>query len=76
MKIKVRIREVAKSRGITTAYQLQKLANLAPANAAKLYRNDIGRVSMQTLATLCEVLHCTPNDLFVLPSQIRSPSKR
>lgn len=67
MKLKIRIHEVAKSRGLTTAYQLQKLTGLAPSNAAKIYRNDIVQISIETLSKLCDVLDCDPSDLFVRP---------
>jgi DNA-binding Xre family transcriptional regulator len=65
MKLHVRIREVAQSRGIKTAYRLQKDVDLSPSNAAKLYRNDIVQISIETLSKLCTVLDCTPNDLLV-----------
>ena len=65
MKLKIRIREVAKARGIKTAYQLQKQAKLSPSNAAKLYRNQITQISIETLGKLCQVLACDPGDLLV-----------
>jgi putative transcriptional regulator len=71
MKLQVRIREVAQSRGVKTAYQLQKKVKLSPSNAAKLYRNDIVQISIETLGKLCTVLNCTPNDLLV-PSKTKT----
>jgi DNA-binding Xre family transcriptional regulator len=71
MKLKVRIREVAKSRGINTAYQLQKRAGLAPSTASRLYRNDARQISIGTLEKLLDSLDCDAGDLFV-----RSISKR
>ena len=68
MGIKVRIREIAESRGITTAYQLQKLAKLSPSNASRLFNNKIVQISIRTLGKLCDVLDCEPNDLFVWPN--------
>ncbi len=65
MKIKVKIREVAESRGIKTAYQLQKKARLSPSNASRLFNNKIVQISVETLGKLCDVLDCEPNDLFV-----------
>ncbi|HEX9929509.1 MAG TPA: helix-turn-helix transcriptional regulator [Pyrinomonadaceae bacterium] len=64
MKIEIRIREVCESRGITTAYQLQKLAGLSPSNASHLYNNNIVQISIVTMEKLCSALKCTPNDLF------------
>jgi len=76
MKLKVRIREVAKSRGLTTAYQLQKLTGLAPSNAAKIYNNDIVQISVATLSKLCDVLDCEPSDLFVRSKPVSRSTSR
>lgn len=62
--ITVTIREQAEKRGITTAYQLQKAANVQPSVAAKWFRNELKMVGMDSLNTLCRVLRCKPNDLF------------
>ncbi|MDQ3816452.1 MAG: helix-turn-helix transcriptional regulator [Acidobacteriota bacterium] len=76
MKLQVRIKEVAQSRGIKTAYQLQKAVGLSPSNAAKIFRNDIVQISIETMGKLCEVLNCEPSDLFVKPKTAkRSKSK-
>ncbi len=61
--ITVAIREQAEKRGITTAYQLQKLANVQPSMAAKWWRNDLEKIGIKTLDTLCRALKCKPNDL-------------
>jgi DNA-binding Xre family transcriptional regulator len=68
MKLKIRIREVAISRGIKTAYQLQKRAGLQPSTAARLYKNDVTQITLDTLGKLCEALDCHAGDLFVRPS--------
>lgn len=68
MKITVKIREVAESRGIKTAYQLQKKVSLSPSNAANLFNNDITLISIETLGKLCTALECEPNDLFKIPN--------
>jgi DNA-binding Xre family transcriptional regulator len=64
MKIEIRIREICEFKGIKTAYQLQKLANLSPSNASHLYNNHIVQISIATMEKLCSALKCTPNDLF------------
>jgi DNA-binding Xre family transcriptional regulator len=73
MNIVIRIREVAISKGVMTAYRLQKLAKLSPSNAAKLYSNDIVQVSMETLGKLCEALDCDACELFVRPKPASRP---
>jgi DNA-binding Xre family transcriptional regulator len=61
--IKVSIREIAIKKGIKTAYQLQKLMNLQPSQAAKLYRNDLKMIGLDTLDNLCEAFDCEPSDI-------------
>lgn len=61
--IKVAIREQAEKRGITTAYQLQKATGVQPSMAAKWWKNDLEKIGIKTLDTLCKVLKCKPNDL-------------
>jgi DNA-binding Xre family transcriptional regulator len=64
--VKVRIKEVAESRGITTAYQLQKLTGVHPSLAAKWFKNDLKMIGIDSIDLLCKKLNCTPNDLLVL----------
>lgn len=64
MKIKVKIKEIAQSKGIKNPYQLQKKAHLSPTNARNLFNNEITLISIETLGKLCEALDCEPNDLF------------
>ncbi len=61
--IKIRIREVAESKGITTAYQLQKLTGVQATVAAKWYKNDLKSIGIESLNLLCKKLNCSPNDL-------------
>jgi DNA-binding Xre family transcriptional regulator len=63
--IKVNIREVAKSRGITTAYQLMKKTGVQPNLAYKWYDNDLKSIAIESLNTLCVALDCLPSDLLV-----------
>jgi excisionase family DNA binding protein len=61
--IKVNIKEIATRKGIKTAYQLQKAMNLQPSQAAKLYRNDLKMIGLETLNSLCETFDCEPSDI-------------
>jgi DNA-binding Xre family transcriptional regulator len=65
MKLRIRIREVALSRGIKTAYKLQIKAKIAPSSAARLFRNNVTQMSISTLEKLCLALSCSPGDLIV-----------
>ncbi len=61
--IKLSIKEMAIKQGIKTAYQLQKRMNLQPSQAAKLYRNDLKMIGLDTLDNLCKCLDCEPSDI-------------
>jgi excisionase family DNA binding protein len=49
---------------MTTAYQLQKKTDLSPSQAARLYRDEVEAMSLSVLEKLCDVLKCSPNDVF------------
>lgn len=66
MKIELNIEKIADSRGIKTAYQLQKKVKLSPSNASRLYNAQVKQISLDTLGKLCEALECEPGDLFVV----------
>jgi DNA-binding Xre family transcriptional regulator len=61
--IKTHVQEIAKQRGITTAYQLQKALNISPSVAAKIYSDDFEMISRKSLDRLCKVLDTTPAEL-------------
>lgn len=63
--IKIKIKEMAKARGIKNAHRLQLAANLSPAAAARFWKAEIEKISMGTLDRLCMALECQPGDLFV-----------
>ncbi|HYL99486.1 MAG TPA: helix-turn-helix transcriptional regulator [Blastocatellia bacterium] len=63
--IEFRIREVAKKRGITSAYQLQKAMGIHPGAASRLWNRAEG-LNFKTLEAICRTLKCKPGDLFVL----------
>jgi putative transcriptional regulator len=64
MKINLNVKEIAVSRGIRTAYQLQMRAGLSPSNASRLYNDNVKQISLDTLGRLCKALDCEPGDLF------------
>jgi DNA-binding Xre family transcriptional regulator len=71
--IKANIKEMAIRKGIKTAYQLQKAMNLQPSQAAKLYRNNLKMIGLDTLDSLCAALDCMPSDLLVYsPGRVKA----
>ncbi|MGA9994939.1 MAG: helix-turn-helix transcriptional regulator [Pyrinomonadaceae bacterium] len=63
MRLKIRINERCKAQGITTAYQLQKKANLTPPTASRAFNNEVKQFTIETLEKLCAALGCTPNEI-------------
>lgn len=61
--ITITIKEIATKRGITTAYQLQKEAQLPPSMAARLWKGEMEMIGISTLDKLCNKLKCKPNDI-------------
>lgn len=62
---------MCKKRGITTAYQLQRKAEiLSPTVAISLFNETYTRISDATLDKLCRALDCQPGDLMIyVPSK-------
>ena len=61
--IRTHVQAIAKKRGITNAYQLQKALDIAPSVAAKLWSDDFELISKTSLERLCDVLKTTPAEL-------------
>lgn len=61
----VKVREKCLEAGLTTAYQLQVAANLAPSVAQHLFNENFSEISLQTLEKLLEALNCTAADILV-----------
>ena len=61
---KLRVREVAEKKGITTAYQLQQLLGGYATDAYRLWSGNIKTISLANIQLLCTKLKCTPNQLF------------
>jgi DNA-binding Xre family transcriptional regulator len=74
--VRLQVRGVAERKGITTAYQLQKAAQLHPSHAAKLWKGDVEMIGLKTINTLCEALSCEPGDLFALVRNGKSSNRR
>jgi excisionase family DNA binding protein len=59
-----RIKELCIAADVTTAYQLQKLCDISPSQATRLFNDKVEAISLSVLKTLCNSLKCSPNDLF------------
>jgi DNA-binding Xre family transcriptional regulator len=61
--IEIRVKDAANKAGITSGYQLDKAAGFGPGMSQRIFEGDFRRIDLNTLNTLCNVLHCTPNDI-------------
>lgn len=61
--IRIRVREMAEKRGITTAYQLRQALGVSPTLAARLWKGEFTQIGIKTLDRLCQVLKCQADKL-------------
>jgi DNA-binding Xre family transcriptional regulator len=73
--IKTHVQEIARKRGITTAYQLQKALDISPSVAAKLWSDDFELISRTSLDRLCRVLDSIPAELVTFGGEGRTRRK-
>ncbi len=61
--MKLRILEILKQKG-KTKYWLYIRLGLSYQNFNRLVNNQTASIKFENLKALCEILECTPNDLF------------
>ena len=62
--MRLRIDEILKQKG-KSKYRLYIQLGLSYQNFNKIYNNQTSGIKFATLQALCDILECTPNDLFV-----------
>jgi putative transcriptional regulator len=63
--IKLIVRDLAAAAGIGNALVLSRQSGLAYAMCYKLWNDQQTRIDLTTIDRLCDVLRCSPGDLFV-----------
>ena len=61
--MKLRVLEILKEKGKSKSWLYIQLG-LSYQNFNKLVNNETGGIKFENLKALCEILECTPNDLF------------
>lgn len=61
--MKLRIKEILEKQG-KTKYWLYVRLGLSYQNFNKIINNETSGIKFKTLQALCDILNCTPNDLF------------
>ena len=62
--MRLRIDEILKQKG-KSKYRLYIQLGLSYQNFNKIYNNQTSGIKFAMLQALCDILECTPNDLFV-----------
>lgn len=63
--IRFNLESLLKERG-KTRYWLAKQSGMSHQNVTKMARNNAKGIRLETIEIFCQVLECTPNDLFVI----------
>ncbi len=67
------IKRICASRGIRQVYTFLMHHGFTHHSAARLARGEAEAVRLRHLTTLCELLHCTPNDLLRWQDEAGTP---
>ena len=63
--IRFNIEALLETRG-KTRYWLAKQSGMSHQNVTKMVRNQAKGIRLETIEIFCQVLECSPNDLFVI----------
>jgi DNA-binding Xre family transcriptional regulator len=63
--VTLRVRELAESRGITSAYQLKKALGINAENAQRIWAGQTDRITFEMMAKLCSHFKVKPGSLFI-----------
>ena len=61
--VKLRVLELLEQQG-RTKYWLYKQLGMSYQNFSKMVNNETKSIKLERIETLCQLLNCTPNDLF------------
>jgi len=61
--VKLRVLELLRQQG-RTKYWLYKQLGMSYQNFSKMVNNETQSIKLSRIETLCQLLDCTPNDLF------------
>ena len=61
--VKLQVLELLQQQG-RTKYWLYKQLGMSYQNFSKMVNNETQSIKLERIETLCQLLNCTPNDLF------------
>jgi DNA-binding Xre family transcriptional regulator len=62
--VTLRVRELAESRGIRSAYQLKEALDIHSTNALRMWNGETDRITFEMIAKLCHFFKVKPGSLF------------
>lgn len=65
--IRLNVMPILEKKG-KTRYWLSKQTGIGYPNIVKIANNQSSAIYLETIEVLCQVLECTPNDLFTIDS--------
>ena len=63
--VKLNVLELLEKQG-RTKYWLYKQLGMSYQNFNKMVQNETHSIKLERIETLCQILECTPNDLFLI----------
>ena len=63
--MRLRILDILNEKG-KTKYWLYKQLGMSYGNFIKMVNNETKMIKLENIEALCQILECTPNDLFVI----------
>lgn len=60
---KIRVKQVAKEKGLKNPFELSNTTGINYATCYNLWEGNVKRIDLKTLTKLCEHFQVTPNDL-------------
>lgn len=63
--IKLNISELLREKG-KTRYWLGRQMGMGYGNLTKMINNETKMIKFENIEALCQILECTPNDLFII----------
>lgn len=66
--IKLNIEQLLKEKG-KTRYWLGRQLGMGYGNLTKMVNNETKMIKLENIEALCQILECTPNDLFIFTDE-------
>ena len=64
--LRLRIMDLLEERGKTRYWLYKQMGGMSYQNLLKMVNNQTKGIRFETIEVLCQVLECTPNDLFTM----------